>query len=114
MNIHASTRALAGVMQTILSNNYIKSMGVSLLLDDAMNNTESWRMRYLTDAEKQQWQVFGTDRLEEERLFNQIARSHNITRTKFIKVFKSNYKKCLNEAKALNMTIFECASLELK
>jgi len=26
--------------------NYIKSMGVSSLLDDAIKNTESWRMRY--------------------------------------------------------------------
>jgi ATP-dependent protease ClpP protease subunit len=88
---------------------YNKSMGVSMLFDDAINTTESWRIRYLTENEKKQWQVFGTDRLEEELLFNRIARERYISRVEFIRIFKSNYEECLIEAQKERQTIFECA-----
>lgn len=91
------------------TSEYIKSMGISMMLDDAINTTESWRMRYLTETEKKQWQVFGTDRLEEELLFNQISRERKIPRNDFIEIFKSHYDECLNDAKELKQTVFECA-----
>ena len=88
---------------------YNKSMGVSMMFDDAINTTESWRIRYLTEDEKKQWKVFGTDRLEEELLFNRIARERYISRVEFIRIFKSNYDECLIEAQKEKQTIFECA-----
>lgn len=97
-----------------ISSEYIKSMGISMMLDDAINTTESWRMRYLTEAEKRQWQVFGTDRLEEELFFNKISTERKIPRNDFIEIFKSHYDECLNEAKELNQTIFECTKSKNK
>jgi hypothetical protein len=92
-----------------MTSDYIKSMGISLMLDDAVNTTASWRMRYLTETEKVQWNVFGVDRLEEELLFNQISRERKISRNEFIKIFKKNYYECLIKSKNLEQTIFECA-----
>jgi len=91
------------------SFNFIKEMRVSSLLFEAMNNTESWRIRKLTEAEKYQWQVFGADRVEEELLFNQIARDRNISRKEFINIFSSNYDDCLIESRNLKKTLFQCA-----
>jgi hypothetical protein len=88
---------------------YIKSMGISMMLADAIDTTESWRLRKLTEAEKKRWQVFGTDRAAEEILFNQIARSRYISRHEFIGIFKSNYEDCLVDAKDFKATVFECA-----
>jgi len=93
----------------IESSKFIKEMGVSSLLFEAMNNTESWRIRKLTEAEKHKWQVFGTDRLEEEILFNKIARERYISRKEFIDIFSSNYEDCLSESRDLIKTVFECA-----
>ncbi len=92
-----------------LNTEYIKSMGISAMLSDALETTESWRIRSLTEVEKRQWQVFGTDRLEEELLFNQIARDRHISRREFIDIFKSNYEDCLSDARDLKQTIFACA-----
>ena len=88
---------------------YIKSMGISIMLADAIDTTESWRLRKLTEAEKKRWQVFGTDRAAEEILFNQIARSRYISRHEFIGIFKTNYEDCLLDAKDFKATVFECA-----
>jgi hypothetical protein len=92
-----------------LNTDYIKSMGISMMLSDAMETTESWKIRSLTEVEKRQWQVFGTDRLEEELLFNQIARERHISRNEFINIFKTNYDDCLKDAEQLKNTVFECA-----
>lgn len=88
---------------------YIKSMGISMMLADAIDTTESWRLRKLTEAEKKRWQVFGTDRVTEEILFNQIARKRYISRHEFIGIFKTNYDDCLIDAKEFKKTIFDCA-----
>jgi hypothetical protein len=84
-------------------------MGISMMLADAIDTTESWRLRKLTEAEKKRWQVFGTDRAAEEILFNQIARSRYISRHEFIGIFKTNYEDCLVDAKDFKATVFECA-----
>lgn len=91
------------------TESYVKSMGVSMMLADAIESTESWSIRQLTELEKKQWQIFGFDRVAEEFYFNQIARDRHISRTEFIDIFKSNYDDCLNEARAFKQTIFDCA-----
>lgn len=85
------------------------AIGMTNQLIDSILNTESWRVRYLTDQEKRQWQVFGTDRIYEERLFTSIAKEAKIEREKFINVFRSNYEDCLKEAKSFDRTAYDCA-----
>ena len=47
------------------NEDFVRSMGISILLADAMDSTVSWSIRQLTELEKNQWQVFGFDRLAE-------------------------------------------------
>lgn len=91
------------------NEDYVKSMGVSLMLADAMDSTESWSIRQLTEQEKKQWQVFGFDRLAEELFFNQTARERYMSRHEFIDIFKSNYEDCLQAARDFKQTVFDCA-----
>ena len=90
------------------NDEYVKSMGISHMLADAMGSTPSWSIRQLTELEKQQWQVFGFDRLAAELYFNQTARERHISRKEFIDIFKSNYDDCLNQTRDLKETVFEC------
>lgn len=91
------------------NEDYVKSMSISLMLADAMDSTESWGIRQLTELEKKQWKVFGFDRLTEELYFNQTARERYISRHEFIDIFKSNYDECLKEARDFKQTVFDCA-----
>ena len=95
-----------------IEEDYIRSMGISMMLADAIDTTESWKLRKLTDSEKKRWQVFGTDRVAEEILFNQIARKRYISRHEFIGIFKTNYEECLVEAKEFKKTVFDCAEIK--
>jgi hypothetical protein len=91
------------------NEDYVRSMGISIMLADAMDSTVSWSIRQLTELEKTQWQVLGFDRLAEELYFNQTARDRYISRNEFIHIFKSNYEDCLKEARDFKQTVFDCA-----
>lgn len=91
------------------NEDYVRSMGISIMLADAMDSTVSWSIRQLTELEKTQWQVFGFDTLAEELYFNQTARERHISRNEFIHIFKSNYEDCLKEARDFKQTVFDCA-----
>ena len=88
---------------------YGVTMGLTLALTEAMLNTESWKMRYLKEKEKREWQVFGTDRAYEERLFTSIAKALPMDRDHYIRVFSSNYEDCLSEARRFERTAYDCA-----
>ena len=90
-------------------NEYVKTMGINMLLADAIETTVSWEIRQLTDLEKKQWQVLGFDRLAEELYFNQSARERHISRIEFIDILKSNYDDCLLSAREFKQTVFDCA-----
>jgi ATP-dependent protease ClpP protease subunit len=92
------------------NEDYVKSMGISIMLADAMDSTVSWSIRLLTELEKKQWQVFGFDRLAEELYFNQTARERHISRNEFIHIFKSNYEDCVKKARDFEQTVFDCAN----
>lgn len=91
------------------NEDYVRSMGISIMLADAIDSTVSWSIRQLTELEKNHWQVFGFDRLSEELYFNQTARERHISRNEFIHIFKSNYEDCLKEARDFKQTVFDCA-----
>ena len=88
---------------------YSVAMGLTVALTEAMLNTESWKMRYLKEKEKREWQVFGTDRAYEERLFTAIAIEQHMQRNHFIKMFSTNYEECLRDARKFERTAYDCA-----
>lgn len=88
---------------------YAESMGMTNQLVDAILNTESWKIRNIDEKEKREWQVFGTDRLTEERLFTSIAKEMKIERDNYISIFRTNYTDCLDDARNFERTIYDCA-----
>jgi len=88
---------------------YFASMNISYMLFDAVHSTPNWQIRSITEAEKRQWQLIGTDQLTEETLFTEIAKERSISRKEFIHIYKQNYEECLQQAKVFNQTTFECA-----
>lgn len=88
---------------------YGTAMGMTTALTDAILNTESWRIRYINEIEKREWQVFGTDRAYEERLFTAIAKQLPMDRADFVRVFSSNYEDCLKDARRFERTAYDCA-----
>jgi len=88
---------------------YGTAMGMTSALTDAILNTESWRIRYINEVEKREWQVFGTDRAYEERLFTAIAKQLPMDRADFVRVFSSNYEDCLKDARRFERTAYDCA-----
>ena len=88
---------------------YSTAMGMTRALTDAILNTESWKIRTINDVEKREWQVFGTDRAYEERLFTSIAKALPMDRSHFVRVFSSNYEDCLKEARRFERSAYECA-----
>lgn len=88
---------------------YSTAMGMTRALTDAILNTESWKIRTINDVEKREWQVFGTERVYEERLFTSIAIEQQMQRPNFIKVFSTNYEDCLKEAEKFERTAYDCA-----
>lgn len=88
---------------------YSSAMGFTQALTEAILNTESWKIRTINDVEKREWQVFGTDRAYEERLFTSIAKALPMDRDHYIRVFSSNYEDCLKDARRFERTAYDCA-----
>ena len=88
---------------------YAEMMGMTNQLLDAMLNTESWRMHFITEKEKREWSVLGADRVYEERLFTSVAKEMKIPRHDYIQIFSTNYDDCLEDAKKFERTAYECA-----
>ena len=91
------------------SSDYVKLMGVSNMLIDAQQSTPNWQIRTLSENEKSQWHILGTDQLTEETLFTEIAKEKFISRREFIDIYRKNYENCLSNAKEFIMTTFDCA-----
>lgn len=88
---------------------YIRSMGVSASLYDAMESSPFWEIRILTDLEKRDWRVFGISSADQEILLNKMARNRGISKTEMEDILAENYDVCLQDARAATQTVFECA-----
>ncbi len=106
----SSTDKIAEVMEGWAKElrEYVQSMGVSMLLTDAIETTPNWQLRTLTPSEIRQWQVLGTDKVTEETLFTELSREKFISRKEFIGIYRDHYDECLLKAKEFEMTVFDC------
>ena len=84
-------------------------MGISDRLLDAIESTPYWSIYFLTEKEKEDWRVFGIDQLEQHLQINAIADKRFISQAEFTHIFSSNYEDCLDQARKLKQTVFECA-----
>ena len=87
---------------------YVKEMRLSANLASAILGTPFWSIRYLSDGEKFNWNVNGTDRAESEILVTNIAKERNINRGQFTKTVERYYFYCYEQAMYLNETLWSC------
>lgn len=120
VEVHRTTYTLGADVDDSLTESFVRmdiktvkdysaAMGMTVALTEAILNTESWKIRKISEVEKREWQVFGTDRAYEERLFTAIAIEQQMQRPNFIRVFSTNYEDCLKDAEKFERTAYDCA-----
>ncbi len=88
---------------------HIESMGLSLLVADAIVTTPYWASRQITYQEKRRWGIHGTERVAEELWFRTTAKSLNMTTDMLMEIYSDNFKRCDAMARSYEMTQYECA-----
>ena len=92
-----------------LVSSYLKRMGASMLLADAILTTPFWKYREITEIEKIQWSLHGIERNSEEKFFRLYAKENAMTKDKFVSKFVKHYERCTEASKRFELTVFECA-----
>jgi hypothetical protein len=87
---------------------HIETMGLSLLVADAIVTTPYWASRQITYQEKRRWGVHGTERIAEELWFRTTAKSLNMTTDMLMEIYSDNFKRCDAMARGFEMTQYEC------
>jgi hypothetical protein len=88
--------------------NYVKEQRISSNLASSILSTPFWTVRYLTDAEKLNWTVNGTDRAESEILVTNIANERKMKRSDASKIIQTNYSECFDHVRYLQETAWDC------
>lgn len=89
---------------------YFEKMRISQNLAQLEYDTSFWDFRVLTEKEKFDWHVNGTDIVETAVLMNEYAKRKNIDREDFEIIFADNYRSCFDKMKNLEMTVWDCAA----
>ena len=92
---------------------FIKEMGLSPLLIDAVMTTPSWTIRILDDKEKRRWGVHATDRLYEEMWFRTTASQTKYPIEVIRMFFYRHYAKCEAQQKRFEATLWDCVRQEI-
>jgi hypothetical protein len=87
---------------------HIETMGLSLLVADAIVTTPYWASRQITYQEKRRWGIHGTERIAEELWFRTTAKSLNMTTDMLMEIYSDNFKRCDAMARGFEMTQYEC------
>ncbi len=87
---------------------YVKEMGISALLSEAMLSTPTWAIHSLTHSEKFRWQVHGMERVFEELVFLKHAKELKIMPYQFANLFGEHYPACDEVARRFEMTAHQC------
>lgn len=88
--------------------NYIKEQRISTQLASAILGTPFWTVRFLTDDEKRNWNVSGTDRVEAEILVTRIAKERSMKRSDFSELVGKKWDECFEKAKLFEQTSWDC------
>jgi hypothetical protein len=91
-------------------NNYFEKMRVSANIAKLSYDTPFWDFKILTEKEKFDWYINGTDIVETAVLVKEHAKKKNIDREEFEIIFADNYRACFEKMKNLEMTVWDCAA----
>ena len=93
---------------------YIKSMGLSVLVTDAILMTPYWARREITDVELRRWGVNATDRMYEEMWFRNTAIQNKKSLEDVRDIFDNKISSCVKPPQRFEMTMWYCLELEIK
>jgi hypothetical protein len=89
---------------------YFEKMRISQNLAQLEYDTSFWDFRVLTEKQKFDWHINGTDVVETAFLMQEYAKRKNIDRGEFEIIFADNYRACFDKMKNLEMTVWDCAA----
>jgi hypothetical protein len=87
---------------------YIQSMGISILLNEAISQIPFWGTRLIDTVEKRRWGINANERIYEETWFRKTAKAKGLKIIELQKIFNKNFSQCELKAKSYKATIFEC------
>lgn len=87
---------------------YIKQMGLSINVTDAILMTPHWAYRELTEQELRRWGVNATDRMFEEMWFRNTAMQTKHSLDEVRDSFDKNINACVKFPKHFEMTLWDC------
>jgi hypothetical protein len=89
---------------------YFDKMRISENFQRLNYDTSFWDIRVLTEKEKFDWHINGTDIVETAVLMSEYAKRKNIDRGELEIIFADNYRACFDKMKNLEMTVWDCAA----
>jgi hypothetical protein len=87
---------------------YVKQMGLSVLVTDAILMTPNWATRELTEEDLRRWGVNATDRLYEETWFRRTAAQKNRSVEEVKDAFDQHISSCVKMPQEFVMTMWDC------
>jgi hypothetical protein len=87
---------------------YIKEMGLSMLVTDAILMTPHWAIRELTEQELRRWGVNATDRMFEEMWFRNTAIQTKRPLEEVRDMFDKHIDNCSKSPQRFEMTMWDC------
>ena len=87
---------------------YVKKMGLSVLVTDAILMTPNWATRELTDMELRRWGVNATDRLYEETWFRRTSAQKKRSVEEVKDAFDQHISSCINMPQEFIMAMWDC------
>lgn len=98
---------------SLASELYFEEMRVSPALLWAAQGYPVWSLRVLTRAELRDFDIAGTDPVEEEKIYRRHARRAGKTVLDFLWAAKNNWAECSRRQEELEMTAYDCVGQKL-
>lgn len=92
---------------------YIRQMGLSVLVTDAILMTPHWAYREITEQELRRWGVNATDRMFEEMWFRNTAIQTKHSLEEIRDVFDKSISSCVKMPKRFEMTLWDCIASKI-
>ena len=97
-----------------LMGEYFYDMGISWALGDAIRMTPSWKIRILTEEEKINWGIKGTERIFEAEWFKKLEDETNLERQVIKKMTLKYSHRCSLDIVNMRETMWQCIERNIK
>jgi hypothetical protein len=96
------------------SDQYVADMGVSRLLNEAINFTPNWALRRLDPKEIKHWGIFGSDHVHDELMFRRAAKQAGVSMDKLKSAYVKHFDICRKDEYSFKSFVVDCTVAQLK